>query len=129
MTEGLPAPAGGEIAFRRHLRETMLERVNGTFLWVGFAMHELRKRRTSTEILAALEDLPSGLGNIYGSERDEFENLDVGYNGPAATGIGRIGSCNKYSILVFYNHARPGHPRRSPSMCTSSTDTKRKEGS
>jgi ankyrin repeat protein len=67
MTEGLPAPAGGEIAFRRHLRETMLERANGTFLWIGFAMHELRKRRTSTEILAALEDLPSGLGNIYGA--------------------------------------------------------------
>jgi ankyrin repeat protein len=67
MTEGLPAPAGGEIAFRSHIRKILLERAKGTFLWVGFAIHELRKRRTSTEILAALEDLPSGLGNIYGA--------------------------------------------------------------
>jgi ankyrin repeat protein len=67
MTEGLPAPEGSEITFRAHIQKTLLDRAKGTFLWVGFAMHELRKKRTSTEVLAALEDLPSGLENIYGA--------------------------------------------------------------
>jgi ankyrin repeat protein len=67
MTEDLPAPEGSEIAFRAHIQKTLLDRAKGTFLWVGFAMHELRKKRTSTEILSALEGLPSGLENIYGT--------------------------------------------------------------
>jgi ankyrin repeat protein len=63
----LPAPKQDEIAFRTQIRETLLDRAKGTFLWVGFAMHELRKKRTSIEILSALEELPSGLENIYGA--------------------------------------------------------------
>jgi ankyrin repeat protein len=36
-----------------------------TFLWVGFAMHELSQKQTCSEILKALELLPSSLPAIY----------------------------------------------------------------
>jgi len=51
--------------FRSSLQTALLARAEGTFLWVGFAMHELQQERTCTAILKALEDLPSGLPAIY----------------------------------------------------------------
>jgi ankyrin repeat protein len=44
----------------------LLKRAEGTFLWVGFAMHELSQKQTCSEIIEALESMPSGLPAIYG---------------------------------------------------------------
>ncbi|KAI7385771.1 hypothetical protein KC336_g17904 [Hortaea werneckii] len=44
----------------------LFKRSEGTFLWVGFAMVELLKKKTATEIQRALYSLPKGLPGIYG---------------------------------------------------------------
>ena len=53
-----------------HIQElvqaALLERAEGTFLWVGFAMHELSRTRTCKQIRETLNCLPSGLPAIYG---------------------------------------------------------------
>jgi ankyrin repeat protein/nucleoside phosphorylase len=51
--------------FRVSVQTALLKRAEGTFLWVGFAMHELSQKQTCCEILEALKDLPSGLPAIY----------------------------------------------------------------
>jgi hypothetical protein len=51
--------------FRASVQAALLRRAEGTFLWVGYAMHELSQKQTCTEIWEALEDLPSGLPAIY----------------------------------------------------------------
>jgi ankyrin repeat protein len=51
--------------FRASVQAVLLARAEGTFLWVGFAMHELSQKETCSEILEALRDLPSGLPAIY----------------------------------------------------------------
>jgi ankyrin repeat protein len=48
------------------VQSALLQRAEGTFLWVGFAMHELSQKQTCSEIWEALEELPSGLPAIYG---------------------------------------------------------------
>lgn len=48
-----------------HVRREFLRRAQGTFLWVGFAMHELLQRHTWTDVLSSLKGLPSGLPAIY----------------------------------------------------------------
>lgn len=53
-----------------HIRESvqtaLLERAEGTFLWVGFAMHELLQKRTCKQIQETLKSFPGGLPAIYG---------------------------------------------------------------
>jgi ankyrin repeat protein len=49
----------------REVQATLLERAEGTFLWVGFATYELTQKRTWTEVFDALKSLPSGLPAIY----------------------------------------------------------------
>jgi ankyrin repeat protein len=49
----------------REVQATLLERAEGTFLWVGFATYELMQKRTWTEVFDALKTLPSGLPAIY----------------------------------------------------------------
>ncbi|KAK5707420.1 hypothetical protein LTR17_020713 [Elasticomyces elasticus] len=49
----------------RKVESTLLERSEGTFLWVGFAMLELLKKETATEILKTLHTLPQGLDSMY----------------------------------------------------------------
>ncbi|KAK5680097.1 hypothetical protein LTS10_008047 [Elasticomyces elasticus] len=49
----------------REIESTLLERSEGTFLWIGFAMLELLKKETTTEILKALHTLPQGLDSMY----------------------------------------------------------------
>jgi ankyrin repeat protein len=50
---------------RVSVQTALLTRAQGTFLWVGFAMHELLQKRTCTQVLEALDVLPSGLSAIY----------------------------------------------------------------
>ena len=51
------------------VKRTLLERSAGTFLWIGFAMIELRKAVNELEVLELIHSqdrLPSGLPAIYG---------------------------------------------------------------
>lgn len=57
---------GFDAEFQSYIQTALLKRAEGTFLWVGFAMDELSQKHTRSEILEALEDLPSGLPAIYG---------------------------------------------------------------
>ncbi|CEO59719.1 hypothetical protein PMG11_04384 [Penicillium brasilianum] len=50
---------------RQKVETTLLERAQGTFLWVGFVVAELSKKQTRTGIEESLEDLPPGLDAIY----------------------------------------------------------------
>ncbi|KAH8702685.1 hypothetical protein GQ44DRAFT_597186, partial [Phaeosphaeriaceae sp. PMI808] len=52
--------------FRVTVQTTLLARAEGTFLWVGFAMHELSQKLTCSQVLKSLNDLPGGLPKIYG---------------------------------------------------------------
>ena len=63
---GLSRIEGFDDEFRASVQTALLARAQGTFLWVGFAMHELSQKQTRSEIWEALGDLPSGLPAIYG---------------------------------------------------------------
>lgn len=62
-----------ELAVERHLTANLCERIGtmlydkaeGTFLWVGFALQELRTSGTGLEMLRALESMPKGLSASY----------------------------------------------------------------
>jgi len=63
--EELSRIEGCDDDFRSSVQTALLERAEGTFLWVGFAMYELLQKQTCSEIWEAFEDLPSGLPSIY----------------------------------------------------------------
>ncbi|GAP88112.1 putative NACHT and Ankyrin domain protein [Rosellinia necatrix] len=56
---------GFDNIFRTHVHDTILSRAEGTFLWAGFVMDELCKKRTCTEIQETLETIPKGLRAIF----------------------------------------------------------------
>lgn len=62
----LCATDGFEERHKRHVESTLLERSEGTFLWVGFAMAELQAKNTVLEIERGLDELPFGLSALYG---------------------------------------------------------------
>jgi ankyrin repeat protein len=51
---------------RQQVESTLLARSEGMFLWVGFAMAELRTKRTVLEVEQCLRDMPAGLPAFYG---------------------------------------------------------------
>lgn len=51
--------------FSIHVQTTLLERANGTFLWVGFVMNELSHKKTCIEVQETLDKIPRGLSVIY----------------------------------------------------------------
>jgi hypothetical protein len=51
--------------FLNTVRTALLKRAGGTFLWVGFVINELSKKRTATEVLEALDAMPAGLPAMY----------------------------------------------------------------
>jgi ankyrin repeat protein len=61
----LPKIVGSRHECEIEVQDTLLERAEGTFLWVGFAMYELMQKKTWTEVFDALKTLPSGLPAIY----------------------------------------------------------------
>ena len=64
--QGLWASHGFDENLRQHVRSTLLERSEGSFLWVGFAIAELLKKQTVLEIEQCLDELPVGLPAFYG---------------------------------------------------------------
>lgn len=63
--EELSGLDGFDDEFREEVRDTLLKRAEGTFLWVGFVMNEISRKKTRTEVYEVLEDLPKGLDSIY----------------------------------------------------------------
>ena len=61
--EGLPN--GSRIQFESRMQSEFQHRAEGTFLWVGFAMVELLKKRTLTQMDDAIRELPKGLWSLY----------------------------------------------------------------
>jgi ankyrin repeat protein len=57
---------GFSTKFRAHIEKSLLERAEGTFLWVGFVTNELLQKDTCTEVVETREGLPKGLPGIYG---------------------------------------------------------------
>jgi ankyrin repeat protein len=50
---------------QEYVQTTLLNLAEGTFLWAGFAMMELRQCTTCTQLLDALERIPLGLSAVY----------------------------------------------------------------
>tara|TARA_R110002003_G_scaffold62_24_gene5754 strand:- start:1472 stop:3817 length:2346 start_codon:yes stop_codon:yes gene_type:complete len=50
---------------QRHVEQTLLLSTQGTFLWVGFAMHELLQKTTCTEVLETLTKIHRGIFAVY----------------------------------------------------------------
>jgi ankyrin repeat protein len=51
---------------KQRVETTILERSEGTFLWVGFAIAELQTKQTVLQVEESLADLPAGLPAFYG---------------------------------------------------------------
>ena len=52
-------------AFLADVRNTLLERSSGSFLWVGFVMLELSEQTTRNEVQHTLRTIPQDLSSIY----------------------------------------------------------------
>lgn len=50
---------------QQEVEQYLLRGAEGTFLWVSLVMREIEKRKTCTEILAAIQCVPQGLNNKY----------------------------------------------------------------
>ncbi|KAF5664588.1 NACHT ankyrin domain-containing protein [Fusarium circinatum] len=51
---------------RPQVEQTLLTRAEGTFLWVGFVINELSKKKTCLQILEMIQHIPAGLNPIFG---------------------------------------------------------------
>ncbi|CVL05011.1 uncharacterized protein FMAN_13001 [Fusarium mangiferae] len=51
---------------RPQIERNLLDRAEGTFLWVAFVVHELSKKRTCLQIAETVKDIPVGLYPIFG---------------------------------------------------------------
>jgi hypothetical protein len=47
------------------IQTRLLRKSDGTFLWIGYAMHELLTKETVMQVLEALDELPSALPALY----------------------------------------------------------------
>ena len=56
---------GVDDAFLHAIEKKMLERATDTFLWIGYAMMELTKKTTRSEVEKTLQELPQGLEALY----------------------------------------------------------------
>lgn len=66
-SEGLAHQHGTSKAFEERIVRILLEKSEGTFLWVGFVMDELMDQETATEVelLIVMNHIPSGLPALY----------------------------------------------------------------
>lgn len=58
-------PDASRAVFHSQMEIALLDRADGTFLWIGFAMEELMKAETWTEMETAVRGLPKGLPALY----------------------------------------------------------------
>ncbi|KIW24170.1 uncharacterized protein PV07_09900 [Cladophialophora immunda] len=55
----------GDTAIRERLRQEILKRARGNFLWVSIVLEELHKCQTESEIQATLEQIPENFKEMY----------------------------------------------------------------
>ena len=67
----------GDPPLQRQVGEAMRRKANGTFLWVSLVMEELRKAQ-SWEVEDILDEIPSGLGNLYNRTLKQIGQLGRG---------------------------------------------------
>jgi hypothetical protein len=77
--EELSQKLGFDPVFEENATRMLLEKSEGTFLWVGFVMAELLKKRTRSQVQMAMSGLPKGLPAVYarmlkGIEPEHREN-------------------------------------------------------
>lgn len=53
-------------SFCSRIQSQLLWKARGTFLWIGYAMIELRSKRTSLEVEEAVKELPTALPALHG---------------------------------------------------------------
>lgn len=63
--------------FGAMVKTQLINRAEGSFLWTGFVMNELAKKKTRTQIEAALADIPRELHQIYNRMLNQISD-DVG---------------------------------------------------
>jgi hypothetical protein len=63
--DGFSRTEGFDQELRSHVWNTLVTRYEGSFLWLGFVTDELRRKRTCSDSLIALEEFPKGLRPLY----------------------------------------------------------------
>lgn len=58
-------PNADLVAIRTRVEDRLLARADNTFLWVGYAVVELMKKKTWTDVEKAIDTLPKGLPAFY----------------------------------------------------------------
>jgi len=115
QVENLPTTEGFNHMFRAHVRDTLLTRAEGTFLWAGFVMRELSKMSTSIEVYETLDELPPDLAAMYGRMllqipsrhrsmaskilRWGFQDFTLGRNSHTTTDLDGAGRGSRHSSL------------------------------
>ncbi|UPK95450.1 hypothetical protein LCI18_006385 [Fusarium solani-melongenae] len=59
---------------RSRVEKSLLERAEGTFLWVSFVIDELSRKKTCLEILDTIRGLPKGLDPIFARMLHQIES-------------------------------------------------------
>ncbi|EPS35771.1 hypothetical protein H072_10801 [Dactylellina haptotyla CBS 200.50] len=76
ISELVHIPEIQERETNEYIEIMLLDRSEGTFLWIGYAIKELRRSRTWVEFKTALELLPQGLNAIYDQIFSRFSDRD-----------------------------------------------------
>jgi hypothetical protein len=66
----------GDRKFSEYLVNELLDKSEGTFLWVGYVMGELRKKGTPTAMKKAMQQMPRGLPALYARMLHDIEPED-----------------------------------------------------
>ncbi|KAL7936392.1 ankyrin repeat-containing domain protein [Trichoderma chlorosporum] len=73
-TQKLSHLSGFNDGVRKDIESALLNRSEGTFLWVSFVMYELLKSTTCTEAKDVLNALPQGLPAMYGRMLEKIKS-------------------------------------------------------
>ncbi|KAF7535316.1 hypothetical protein G7Z17_g13226 [Cylindrodendrum hubeiense] len=72
--EPLARIPGFNEAIRSQVEKSLLERAEGSFLWVGFVIDELSRKKTCIEIQDTIQTLPKGLHPIFARMLHQIES-------------------------------------------------------
>ena len=87
-------------ALRQQVVDQVLERAQGSFLWVYFALKEVVKCHTPGAIQEVLNDIPTGMENLYHSiEADMLKSIRQA-DLPLAKSILRWATCSRFPLTL-----------------------------
>ena len=93
-------PIPWPLSLRQQVVEQVLERAQGSFLWVHFALKEIIKCHTPDAIQRVLSDIPTGMESLYRSiETDMLKNIRQADRSLAKT-ILRWATCSKSPLTL-----------------------------